>query len=87
MRQPAPVPISETITETILAAHFRAGGGLVVSIADAMKLLNLGKTKLYSEIAKGNLPTIVVGGKRVFSIRQLIAFLEAREAQARFKRE
>jgi excisionase family DNA binding protein len=73
------------ITETILAAHLRVGGGFCISIEDGGKLLGLGKTKTYEMVASGELPTVTIGGKRCFSIRQLLAYLEGREAQSRWR--
>lgn len=56
------------------------GAALAVSIAEAAKLVGIGRSKLYIEIRSKSLPTYKVGGRRLVRPGDLSAWLEKHAA-------
>lgn len=59
-----------------------AHGRLAYSIKQAAVMVGLGKSKLYELIRAGELPTVMVGNRRLVRAEALSEFLRAREVRA-----
>jgi len=49
---------------------------LAVSVAEAAKIVGLGRTKVYAAIADGTLPTVKIGRRRLVRIEALNQWLK-----------
>jgi excisionase family DNA binding protein len=56
---------------------------LAVSVAEAAALMNISRAKLYELIARGEIPSIRVGGRRLVRVEALRAFLVKLETAQR----
>lgn len=59
-----------------------AHGRLAYSIRQAAAMVGLGKSKLYELIRAGELPTVLVGNRRLVRAESLAEFLRVREVRA-----
>lgn len=53
---------------------------LAISVAEAAALLSIGRVTLYKLLGAGELPSFVVGRRRLIAIADLRAFIEQRKA-------
>jgi len=60
---------------------------MAYTVLEAMHALNLGRTKLYSEIKAGRLRSYTCGKKRLVPADALSAYIAAREAESVQARE
>jgi excisionase family DNA binding protein len=51
---------------------------LTVSVADAVEMTGLSRQVLYAHIKSGELPSALVGGRRLIRVPDLQAFIDAR---------
>lgn len=56
---------------------------LAVSPAEAARLLGIGRTRLYEELATGALPSFHLGRRRLIRIAAIEAWLSGKEATER----
>jgi excisionase family DNA binding protein len=55
---------------------------LAVGPAEAARLVNLGRTRLYEELGTGALPSFRVGRRRLIRLSAIEDWISAREAKA-----
>jgi excisionase family DNA binding protein len=53
---------------------------LAVSVAEAGRLIGVGRTRLYAEIASGGIKTFKVGRRRLIRVQILEEWIASREA-------
>jgi excisionase family DNA binding protein len=58
------------------------GDRMAYTVAEALHVLNLGRTTLYAEIRAGRLRSFTVGNKRLFTPGALSDYVAAREAES-----
>jgi len=51
-----------------------------LSPAEAAKLLGIGKTLLYEQLASGDLPSSKIGKRRVIQVKEIESFLNRKRA-------
>ncbi len=49
---------------------------MVVGVGDAMKMLSIGRTKLYDLINTGELKTVRIGSRTLIKVADIEAFIE-----------
>lgn len=61
------------------AAPFPSAPDPLLSVADAARLLGIGRSRLYDEIGRGDLRSLKVGKRRLVPSGSIAAFIAARE--------
>ncbi|MBC6443339.1 MAG: helix-turn-helix domain-containing protein [Rhodobacteraceae bacterium] len=54
---------------------------LAVSPDEAARLAGIGRTTLYAALAKGDLPSIKIGTRRLIRVEAILDWLKAREVE------